>query len=179
MPRPRVQILESQTQNLVTELVNLEFGTCKLQVQVPQKGPYQTVENLAGGSFSCCLAKILRFFLAFCGAGVALGGVEWMKTESGARRSRLGTALCSGSCGTLVPPCAGDQRVGAETSVAEKSRDVSACWRVQRDVLHDQRGHAVLTVGRAPPFARLTTQSDCLTDKLSTVPLVSGRAKYG
>jgi len=42
------QILESQTQNLVTELVNLEFGTCKLQVQVPQNGPYQTVESLAG-----------------------------------------------------------------------------------------------------------------------------------
>jgi len=42
------QILESQTQSLVTELVNLEFGMCKLQVQVPQKGPYQTVEALAG-----------------------------------------------------------------------------------------------------------------------------------
>jgi len=42
------QILESRTQSVVTELVNLEFGTCKLQVQAPQNGPYQTVESLAG-----------------------------------------------------------------------------------------------------------------------------------
>ncbi|CCA70806.1 probable ATP phosphoribosyltransferase [Serendipita indica DSM 11827] len=41
-------ILESNTQDGVTELLKLGFGGCKLQVQVPEKGPIQSVEQLAG-----------------------------------------------------------------------------------------------------------------------------------
>ncbi|PCH40478.1 HisG-domain-containing protein [Wolfiporia cocos MD-104 SS10] len=41
-------ILEAQMQAHVTEILKLNFGKCALQVQVPEAGPYQTVDNLAG-----------------------------------------------------------------------------------------------------------------------------------
>jgi ATP phosphoribosyltransferase len=41
-------ILESRTEDGVTQLLALGFGSCKLQVQVPEKGPIHTVEDLAG-----------------------------------------------------------------------------------------------------------------------------------
>lgn len=44
----RDTILESRTQDVVTECLPLGFGGCKLQVQVPEKGPIQTVEQLCG-----------------------------------------------------------------------------------------------------------------------------------
>lgn len=44
----RDTILESQTEDSIDELLPLGFGSCHLQVQVPEKGPIQTVEQLAG-----------------------------------------------------------------------------------------------------------------------------------
>lgn len=41
-------ILEAQMQEHVTEVLKLNFGKCALQVQVPEAGPVQTVEQLAG-----------------------------------------------------------------------------------------------------------------------------------
>ncbi len=41
-------ILEAQMQDHVTEALRLGFGKCALQVQVPESGPIQTVEQLAG-----------------------------------------------------------------------------------------------------------------------------------
>ncbi|KIM26441.1 hypothetical protein M408DRAFT_330605 [Serendipita vermifera MAFF 305830] len=41
-------IVESRTQSGVTELLQLGFGACKLQVQVPEKGPVQTLDDLQG-----------------------------------------------------------------------------------------------------------------------------------
>lgn len=41
-------ILEAQMSNVVTETLPLGFGKCKLQVQVPEKGPIKTLEDLAG-----------------------------------------------------------------------------------------------------------------------------------
>jgi len=41
-------ILEAKMDNLVTEIMKLNFGKCKLQVQVPESGPIETVEHLAG-----------------------------------------------------------------------------------------------------------------------------------
>ncbi|KAF9267686.1 HisG-domain-containing protein [Marasmius fiardii PR-910] len=41
-------ILESQMKDLVSEELRLGFGKCALQVQVPEAGPFQTVEDLAG-----------------------------------------------------------------------------------------------------------------------------------
>ncbi|GLB38580.1 putative ATP phosphoribosyltransferase [Lyophyllum shimeji] len=41
-------ILEHQMQDYVTEVLRLGFGKCSLQVQVPESGPLQTVEDLAG-----------------------------------------------------------------------------------------------------------------------------------
>ncbi|KAG8814066.1 ATP phosphoribosyltransferase (ATP-PRTase) (ATP-PRT) [Serendipita sp. 400] len=41
-------ILESRTQDAVTEVLKLGFGGCKLQVQVPERGPIQSIDQLAG-----------------------------------------------------------------------------------------------------------------------------------
>jgi ATP phosphoribosyltransferase len=41
-------ILESRTQDAITEILELGFGGCKLQVQVPESSAIQTVEQLAG-----------------------------------------------------------------------------------------------------------------------------------
>jgi ATP phosphoribosyltransferase len=41
-------ILEASMQDLVVETLKLGFGKCALQVQVPEAGPYQTIEQLAG-----------------------------------------------------------------------------------------------------------------------------------
>ena len=41
-------ILESQMEAHVSETLRLGFGKCSLQVQVPNAGPVQTVEALAG-----------------------------------------------------------------------------------------------------------------------------------
>ncbi|KAH9931731.1 ATP phosphoribosyltransferase [Epithele typhae] len=41
-------ILEAEMSGLVTEILQLGFGKCALQVQVPEAGPIKTVEGLAG-----------------------------------------------------------------------------------------------------------------------------------
>ena len=41
-------ILEAQMNGLVSETLPLGFGRCKLQVQVPELGPFKTVDDLAG-----------------------------------------------------------------------------------------------------------------------------------
>lgn len=41
-------ILEAKMEHHVTEALRLGFGKCALQVQVPEAGPIQTVEDLAG-----------------------------------------------------------------------------------------------------------------------------------
>jgi len=41
-------VLESQMDGVVTEVLRLGFGKCALQVQVPESGPIQSLEALAG-----------------------------------------------------------------------------------------------------------------------------------
>jgi ATP phosphoribosyltransferase len=41
-------VLESQMQEHVTEVMRLGFGKCALQIQVPEAGPVQSVDDLAG-----------------------------------------------------------------------------------------------------------------------------------
>lgn len=41
-------IAESTHSEMITELLPLSFGKCKLQVQVPVQSPYQTIEELSG-----------------------------------------------------------------------------------------------------------------------------------
>ncbi|SCV73839.1 BQ2448_6269 [Microbotryum intermedium] len=41
-------VAEASAQKLVTEVLPLGFGKCKLQIQVPEKGPIKTVEDLVG-----------------------------------------------------------------------------------------------------------------------------------
>ncbi|KAI8983045.1 mitochondrial carrier domain-containing protein [Pilobolus umbonatus] len=41
-------IVENEVQDKVIEITKLDFGRCRLCVQVPVKGPYQTIEQLSG-----------------------------------------------------------------------------------------------------------------------------------
>ncbi|KAF8553653.1 HisG-domain-containing protein [Imleria badia] len=41
-------ILEAKMQDKITEVQRLAFGKCALQVQVPERGPIKTIEDLAG-----------------------------------------------------------------------------------------------------------------------------------
>lgn len=41
-------VAEADVNGLVTEVLQLEFGKCKLQVQVPERSDIKTVEDLAG-----------------------------------------------------------------------------------------------------------------------------------
>jgi len=41
-------ILEAEMESFVTETLRLGFGKCALQVQVPDAGPVQSIEALAG-----------------------------------------------------------------------------------------------------------------------------------
>ncbi|KDE05456.1 ATP phosphoribosyltransferase [Microbotryum lychnidis-dioicae p1A1 Lamole] len=41
-------VAEASAQKLVTEVLPLGFGKCKLQIQVPEKGPIKTVDDLVG-----------------------------------------------------------------------------------------------------------------------------------
>lgn len=41
-------IVEAKMQSFVTEVLRLGFGKCSLQVQVPEHGPIQSVDDLAG-----------------------------------------------------------------------------------------------------------------------------------
>jgi len=57
-------IAESEMDQLVTEVLQLGFGKCSLQIQVPEKGELQTVEQLAGKrvvtSFEVLAGKYFR-----------------------------------------------------------------------------------------------------------------------
>jgi len=41
-------VAESAVGSLISEVLPLGFGKCKLQIQVPESGPYQTVQQLVG-----------------------------------------------------------------------------------------------------------------------------------
>lgn len=41
-------IVENEAQDKVTQIMELDFGRCRLCVQVPVKGPYQKIEQLSG-----------------------------------------------------------------------------------------------------------------------------------
>jgi ATP phosphoribosyltransferase len=57
-------ILEAQMQEHVAEVLRLGFGKCALQVQVPEAGPVQSVDDLAGKrvvtSFEVLAAEYFR-----------------------------------------------------------------------------------------------------------------------
>ncbi|KAF8319607.1 HisG-domain-containing protein [Clavulina sp. PMI_390] len=58
------QIREAEMTDLVTEVLNLGFGKCALQVQVPEESDIKTVEDLAGKriatSFECVAGEYFR-----------------------------------------------------------------------------------------------------------------------
>jgi ATP phosphoribosyltransferase len=41
-------VVESQVENKIRQVEELDFGHCRLCIEVPQKGPYQTLDSLVG-----------------------------------------------------------------------------------------------------------------------------------
>ena len=64
-------ILEAQMEEHVTEILQLGFGKCALQVQVPEAGEIKTVEDLAGKR----VVLVLCGFQVESGVGQALRNV--------------------------------------------------------------------------------------------------------
>ncbi|RKP29467.1 ATP phosphoribosyltransferase [Metschnikowia bicuspidata] len=52
------QIMEADMLDSVLDLLDLQFGKCKLQVQVPQNGPYEKAENLLGKKIVTSFTKL-------------------------------------------------------------------------------------------------------------------------
>lgn len=75
----RDTILESSTQDGITELLTLGFGGCKLQIQVPEKGPIQSVDQLAGKRVVTSYTTLAKSY--FHDVDVRLGLIS--KAESG------------------------------------------------------------------------------------------------
>lgn len=55
-------VVESEVQDKIRQVEELDFGQCRLCIEVPQKGPYQSLEDLVGKrivtSFVNCAAKL-------------------------------------------------------------------------------------------------------------------------
>ena len=65
-------ILEAEMESFVTETLRLGFGKCTLQVQVPESGPVQSVEALAGKRVVTSFEVLAGRFFADVDARVGL-----------------------------------------------------------------------------------------------------------
>lgn len=57
-------IAEAELNGLIDEKLPLGFGKCKLQVQVPERGPYQTAEQLVGHKVVTSFENIAKAYFA-------------------------------------------------------------------------------------------------------------------
>lgn len=57
-------VVESEVEDKIREVQQLDFGKCRLCIEVPMKGEYQTIESLVGKrivtSFVNCAAKVFE-----------------------------------------------------------------------------------------------------------------------
>jgi ATP phosphoribosyltransferase len=74
-------ILEAEMESFVTETLRLGFGKCALQVQVPEAGPVQTVEALAGKRIVTSFEVLAGQFFADVDARVGLTGDNDKRTS--------------------------------------------------------------------------------------------------
>ena len=74
-------ILEAQMDKLVIEVLRLGFGKCALQVQVPQMGPIQSVEQLAGKRVVTSFEVLSAQYFAELDAKLQLQGDAKTKIE--------------------------------------------------------------------------------------------------
>jgi ATP phosphoribosyltransferase len=75
-------ILESEMDSFVTEILQLGFGKCALQVQVPESGPVQSVEALAGKRVVTSFEVLAGQFFANVDARVGLATADDNKRTS-------------------------------------------------------------------------------------------------
>ena len=57
-------IAEAELNGLIDEKLPLNFGKCKLQVQVPERGPYQTAEQLVGRKVVTSFENVAKAYFA-------------------------------------------------------------------------------------------------------------------
>ncbi|KAF8441070.1 hypothetical protein L210DRAFT_3539057 [Boletus edulis BED1] len=74
-------ILEAKMQDKVTEIERLAFGKCALQVQVPERGPVKTVEDLAGKRVVTSFEVLAGEYFARADDRLALVGEQRTKIQ--------------------------------------------------------------------------------------------------
>lgn len=56
--------VEGKSEQGIVEIMDLEFGACKLQVQVPEKGPYTTGADLIGKNIGTSFVHLAEDYFA-------------------------------------------------------------------------------------------------------------------
>jgi ATP phosphoribosyltransferase len=103
-------VLESQMQEHVTEVMRLGFGKCALQIQVPEAGPVQSVDDLAGKRVVTSFEVLAAEYFAKVDEAKGLVGdsktqIEYVGGSVEAACS-LGLADGIGTHSSPPPPCA-------------------------------------------------------------------------
>lgn len=96
-------VAEANVSNLVSEVLPLGFGKCKLQVQVPERSGIKTVEELAGKkvatSFEVLSAQYFGAIdkkLGLVGEGVAAGKGTRIEYVGGSVEAACALGLAEG-----------------------------------------------------------------------------------
>jgi ATP phosphoribosyltransferase len=100
-------ILEAAMQNHVSEALKLEFGQCALQVQVPESGSIQTVEDLAGKRIVTSFEVLAKEYFGKLDDRLQLSGENRTQIEyvGGSVETACALGLADG-IGKAAPPLA-------------------------------------------------------------------------
>lgn len=91
-------ILESRMEHLITEELSLGFGKCKMQVQVPENGPVNSAEDLAGKRIATSFEVLARGYFEDVDKRVGLAGEAGTSIEylSGSVEAACSLGLADG-----------------------------------------------------------------------------------
>ena len=78
-------------------IMDLGFGACKLQVQVPEKGKYVTPQDLVGKTIGTSFVNLTAEFFSRLESDAALGGSERAAPATSSTKQRTRIVELSGS----------------------------------------------------------------------------------
>lgn len=100
-------ILEAKMQDKITEVQRLAFGKCALRVQVPEHGPIQNVEDLAGKRVVTSFEVLAGEYFATLDDRLALVGEQRTKIQyiGGSVEAACALGLADGIGAWAREPC--------------------------------------------------------------------------
>ncbi|KAI9448922.1 ATP phosphoribosyltransferase [Russula earlei] len=135
-------ILEAGMESLVTETLRLGFGKCALQVQVPEAGPLQSVEALAGKRIVTSFEYVGGSVEAACALGLA-DAIKSGETMRAAGLRPIATLLAHAHLGPLI------EKITARIAGVIAARKYIVCqYNVRRAQLS---AATAITPGRRAP----------------------------